>query len=163
LWCFRPVFALVLFNLFRFYLCFDLFGGGFVLFFWWSPRHRFLASVFEYASIRSLFRWCGFFTATGGVGVSTSMMVLVFLGSCVVFCLHTCFSSTRVLFLGFWFPFLFVLESENGSNGKGVWWLADFVMAEGGGLRGGSPAGVCLFSWWCLLLLVEGCVCRICG
>jgi hypothetical protein len=78
LWCFRPVFALVLFNLFRFasvltYLVVALFRfcGGLV-------NTVFSASVFEYASVRSVFRWCGCFNAAGGVGVSTTPVVLVF-------------------------------------------------------------------------------------
>ncbi|KAK2352712.1 hypothetical protein QL285_090428 [Trifolium repens] len=44
--------------------------------------------------------------------------------------------------------------SEKGSDSKGVWWMADFMMAEGGGLRGGSPAVVLLFSRWWLLFVV---------
>jgi hypothetical protein len=33
--------------------------------------------------------------------------------------------------------------------------MADFMMAEGGGLRGGSPAVVLLFSRWWLLFVVK--------
>jgi hypothetical protein len=94
-----------------FCLCFDLFRGGFVLILWWSPHHRFSCFYFLICFCSVCFWWCGCFTAAGGgsVGVSTSVVVMVFLGSRVVFCLHTCFCSTRVMFHGFWFPRVFCL------------------------------------------------------
>ncbi|KAK2452992.1 hypothetical protein QL285_000731 [Trifolium repens] len=64
-----------------FCLCFDLFGGGFVLILWWSPHHHFSCFCFLICFCLVCFWWCGCFTAVGGggVGVSTSVVVLVFL------------------------------------------------------------------------------------
>jgi hypothetical protein len=43
------------------------------------------------------------------------------------------------------------------------WWLAAFVVVEGGGLRDGGPTVGLAVLRLCLLLLVEGCACWICG
>jgi hypothetical protein len=76
------------------FFCFDLFGGGFVLFLWWSPHHRFALLLFFHLLLFDLF-FCG------GGGVSTlPVVVLVFLVHAQCF-LFTCGSVSRVLFLGF--------------------------------------------------------------